>query len=295
VGRVLAVVTVIVVWSAAAASDRLSPAAFAEHFAQAFRSAFPSVVVRAQDAELLIKDPASGTDTVLQLKNAYADYTQRPEQLEHLLKSHVAAFRQARSAQAGAARSSFFAGDVAVAKVDRSRIVPVIKDKQWIDDNVSALKARGLEAAFVFDRFNNDLVIVYAEDDPARTRYLMSGEDLGVPRKDLKALAIANLRRVLPKVEISHEADILMVSAGGDYDASLLLLDEIWSGDQIKVDGDIVVAIPARNVLLVTGAQNRGGLRTMRTLVAKLSANGSHALTRTLFVYREGRFRKFGR
>jgi uncharacterized protein YtpQ (UPF0354 family) len=279
--------------SVAAASDLLPPAAFAERFAEAIRAGLPSAVVTLKEGELLIKDPIRGKDTTLLLRNAYADYAQDPAQLDQLLKSYVAALRQARSAQGGAARNA--GGDPAPAKVDRTRIVPVIKDKQWIDDNVNGLKARGLDAEFVFDRLNNDLVIVYAEDDSARTRYLMSGEDLGVARKELKALAIANLRRVLPKVEMSVEDDVAVISAGGDYDASLLLIDDIWSGGQIKVEGDIVVAIPARNVLLVTGSQSRAGLRTMRTLVAKVAANGSHALTRTLFVYREGRFKKFGR
>jgi uncharacterized protein YtpQ (UPF0354 family) len=164
-----------------------------------------------------------------------------------------------------------------------------------VDDNVNGLKARGATVEFVFDELNKDLVIVYAEDDAARMRYLTSRDDLDVAREELRAIAIANLRRLLPKIEISQKDDINIVSAGGDYDASLLLLDELWSGDRIKVQGDIVVAIPARNVLLVTGSQDRAGLRTVRTRVAKVTAAGPYALTRLLFVYRGGRFKKFGR
>jgi uncharacterized protein YtpQ (UPF0354 family) len=55
-----------------------------------------------------------------------------------------------------------------------------------------------------------------------------------------------------------------MITAGGDYEASLLLFDDIWSGGQIKVEGDIVVAVPAKNVLLITGSQNRKGLAAAR-------------------------------
>ncbi len=287
----LAVLLCIVVLVPGRAAEVLSPPAFAEHVARAIRAALPSVVVTVRDSEVLVKDPIGGKDATLTLKNAYADYVQDPARLEPLIKSHIAALRQARSAPRRVAQLE--AG--ASSKVDRTRIVPVIKDRQWVDDNVAGLKARGLQTGFVFDKLNKDLVVVYAEDDPARTRYLMAGEDLGIARKELRTLAVANLRRLLPKIEMSHEDHLTLVSAGGDYDASLLLLDEIWTSGQIKVEGDVVVAIPARNVLLVTGSQDRTGLRNLRTLVAKVAANGSHGLTRTLFVYRNGGFKKFGR
>jgi uncharacterized protein YtpQ (UPF0354 family) len=88
---------------------------------------------------------------------------------------------------------------------------------------------------------------------------------------------------------------VFLVAAGGDYEASLLLLDDVWSGGQIKVNGDIVVAIPARDVLLVTGSRDRTGVRKVRELATKLVAEGPYGLTDALFVYRNGRFTKFGR
>ena len=62
---------------------------------------------------------------------------------------------------------------------------------------------------------------------------------------------------------------------------------------QIKVEGDIVVAVPARDVLLVTGSQSREGLKAVRAAVADVM-KGGYALTDTLFVYRGGKFVRFG-
>jgi uncharacterized protein YtpQ (UPF0354 family) len=56
-----------------------------------------------------------------------------------------------------------------------------------------------------------------------------------------------------------------------------------------------VVAVPARDVLLVTGSRNRTGLKKVRELAAKYVAEGRYELTDMLFVYRDGRFSKFGR
>jgi uncharacterized protein YtpQ (UPF0354 family) len=144
------------------------------------------------------------------------------------------------------------------------------------------------------DRFNNELVVVYAQDDPNRMRYLTTQEDFGLSRAELKALAIENLKRVLPKIEMRGDDEVMLMTAGGNYEASLLLIDDIWSSGQVKVDGDIVVAIPTRDVLLVTGSRNRAGLKRVRELVAKFVAQGPYELTDTLFRYRDGRFTKFG-
>jgi uncharacterized protein YtpQ (UPF0354 family) len=61
------------------------------------------------------------------------------------------------------------------------------------------------------------------------------------------------------------------------------------------VKGDIVVAVPARDVVLVTGSHNRKGLQVVRAMAADLAAKGPHRLTTALFVYRDGRFKRFGR
>src|SRR5260221_14741479 len=111
--------------------------------------------------------------------------------------------------------------------IDRSRIVPIVKDKAWIGDMREALKARGAQQPLeqVFDELNAELVVVYAEDNPKSIRYLTPKqfEDLGIPREGLRELAIENLKRLLPAIEVRSGPLVSMVMAGGDYEASLLL------------------------------------------------------------------------
>jgi uncharacterized protein YtpQ (UPF0354 family) len=167
----------------------------------------------------------------------------------------------------------------------------VIKDRPWLEST-----QRFIGHELLAESFNNELVVVYAEDSDKRTRYLQSSENAGVDRKDLRKLAVANLEKLLPKIEMADIDGLVTVfSAGGDYEASLLLFDHIWNSGQVKVKGDIVVAVPAKDTLLVTGSQNRKGLAGMRKLVAKLIAEDRYRLTDTLFVYRNGRFVKFGK
>jgi uncharacterized protein YtpQ (UPF0354 family) len=71
------------------------------------------------------------------------------------------------------------------------------------------------------------------------------------------------------------------------------LIESIWNSGQIEVDGEVVVAIPARGILIVTGSGNKAGLKTVRELAAKTSAEAAYRLTPRLFVFRDGRFEVF--
>jgi uncharacterized protein YtpQ (UPF0354 family) len=272
VRRLIVVVLLILAGSGTMArAELLSSGPFTGQFASALQAAMPSTSVAvARDLQLTVN-----------LENAYREYSSDPKRFDHLVRSYAAAIT------APAAVSS--------AKLDRTRIVPVIKDRPWLVEVQDAFRKQDAALQPVFDEFSNELVVVYAEDRDNRTRYLTSAEDLGVARSGLRALAVANLLRIMPKIEMrQHDNAFSMITSHADYGASLLLVDDIWSDGQIKVDGDIVVAAPAKDVLLVTGSRNRKGLQAVRAIAAEL-VKGPYRLTETLFVYRKGGFVKFGR
>jgi uncharacterized protein YtpQ (UPF0354 family) len=273
------------IWAASAQAQTLSPTEFTAEIANALRSELPKSKVDIKaELELLIK-AEDGREANAFLRNAYGEYMlasvpQRP----NIIKKFVAAFVEQQRLWS--------------ANVDRSRIVAVIKDRQWLVDMQETLKARGARSPpeYVSEQFNNELVIFYAEDSPNNIRYLVPKrlEEVGVPRADLRALAIANLGRLIRKMEVRSDPLVSMITAGGDYEASLLLMDDLWSKGQVPetADGDIVVAIPTRGLLLFTGSHNRSGVERLRVLARKYVVT-PYGLTDTLFVYRAGRFTRF--
>ena len=141
----------------------------------------------------------------------------------------------------------------------------------------------------VAEPLNGELVVVYAENRLGALRILSSRDDVG-DRARLRDAALTNLSRLLPKIEIRPGSDgVLLISAGGEFDASLLLADNLC---QVKVDGEIVVAVPAKDVLIATGSHNAPGLVRLRAAAAKF-ASGPNGLTTALFVYRDGKFVRF--
>jgi uncharacterized protein YtpQ (UPF0354 family) len=261
-------------------ADALLPRAFTEHVARAALAAMPSTTVTVSgDLRFVVRYP-NGASATSDLARAYRSYQAEPQHLDDIVQAQVAALIAAGRDANG------------VPKLDRTRIVPLIKNRQWFEQ----VERRGREQTppqdLVAEPLNSELVVVYAENRLGTLRILSSRDDVG-DRMRLRDVALANLSRLLPKIEIRPGADgVLLISAGGEFDASLLLADNLWSGGQIKVDGDIVVALPTKDVLIATGSHNAPGVARLRAAASKFTS-GPEALTAALFVYRDGKFVKF--
>ncbi len=268
----------------AAHAETLAPQAFTETFVQRLKTAWPDTKVTTKDNLFVHAEGPNGRTLDISLANLYAGYRSNPGGLNELIRDYVAKISPPR----GSSTTS--------AALDRTLIIPVIKDRPWLDEVNGRIRAQvGKDAPGVaVDDFNNELVVIYALDDSKRMRYLMADELSGIERDGLRTLALKNLTRIMPKIQMATDGTLAMMIAGGDYEASLLLLDNIWTDGTVKVKGDVVVAIPTRSMLLVTGSQDRAGLKRMREIVAK-NADAPYRLTTALFVYRNGRFVKFGK
>jgi uncharacterized protein YtpQ (UPF0354 family) len=281
-GRILFFLTLMLFAGSAARAENLTPRAFTEAAAATARAAMPSAQVTVAGDLHLETRSAAGEEITTDLHNAYETYLRAPERRDDIIRSYIGVLVEAVTF-----------GD-AKTPLDRSRIVPVLKPLRWVDSARQVQREAKVEPKpeIVTDAFNSELAIVYAEDRPQSMRYLTTRDDTG-DRAKLRHLALGNLHRLLPKIEMREGADhIFLVEAGGNYEASLLLADGIWSSGQIKVDGDPVVAVPRTDALLVTGSRNRAGIAHLRGVGAKL-AGEPHGLTPALFVYRDGKFVKF--
>lgn len=260
----------------------LAPAEFRGEIEKAIATGHPELSLEAQsDLQVQVLDAAGKEKMTLFLDNAYKEYLQSPESLQEVVTRYVASLLEA--SELGA--------------VDRAQIVPVIKDTAWIAESIAAVKERGGEgpAGYVSEPYNAQLTILYAEDRPKQIRYLSPAnlQELGLTAAELRPLAVENLRRLLPEIELHRSPTVTMITAGGSYEASLLLLDEVWSDEIVPVQGEPVIAIPTRDLLLLTGTQTPGGLARLREIASKSVANSSYRLTDALFVRRDGRFVEF--
>jgi len=252
-------------------------------FAEALRKVAPEFQVEiVKDLELKITKQGNN-EHITFLDNAYDSYKQDPREKDNVIASYVASGIETYTTNT----------DI----VDKSRIVPIIKDKGWLEETNQAMRERGAKKPLehVYDNLNGDLVILYAEDSPKNIRYLTPSDIAGLKlsREKLRGLACENLKGILPKIELHGDDGLYMLSAGGNYEASLLLLDSIWSKENLAVKGDVIVAIPTRDILLVTGSSDKEGISKLKALAKKSYDEGSYRLTQKLFVRRGGKFTSF--
>ena len=265
-----------------AADPLMSPADFTEEVARRVRLAAPQVDVQVVNAlELGINMSEDGGNRAF-LDNAYQMYQgESARNRSDLIDRFVRSFAEAA---AGLERS-------------RDAIIPIIKDRGWLEEIRQSMQRMGSETVQenVYEDINDALVVVYAIDTPSNIAYLNPDEleALGVQRDELRALAVRNLRGLLPGIEV-HRGDLVnMITADGNYEASLLLFADLWERERDKLRGEPVAAVPARDLLLFADSANPDAVAQLKQLAAKMRAEATYALTDRLFVLRDGNWLPF--
>jgi hypothetical protein len=167
VKRLWAIVAAIVLAAGAAHADTLPPRAFTERVARAVLGAIPSAkVALSGDLQFVVRYP-NGASPTSDLGKAYQTYQHDPEHLDDLVQAQVSALVGATGDENGAP------------KLDRTHIVPIIKDRSWFE----AMARRGREQTppqeLVAEPLNGDLVVVYAENRLGTLRILSNRDDVG--------------------------------------------------------------------------------------------------------------------
>ena len=86
-----------------------------------------------KDLEIKVVDP-DGKESGGFVGNAYDHYKSAPEHKAEIIQKYVAGFSESLT--------------VAGCQIDTSRIVPILKDRAWIDGVNAGLRAAGMEKSF---------------------------------------------------------------------------------------------------------------------------------------------------
>ena len=261
-------------------SGILSHDEFTKLYVDRVKQTYPEVRCTVEgDLEVTIESEDRGKSTSY-LDNAYSEYKADPEFLDDVLVRHVNVLR------------AFIREDGF--KKNPSDLVPVIKDNGYLENVQEVLKKTQDDGAGIyFERLNSDLVVLYAFDSPDSLSFA-SKKDLmeaGVNTSDLRKLAISNLNTRLPSITREGDDSLSMIVAGGMFEASLLLFEKIWSKDNFKVKGDIVVFVPSRDVVLVTGSEDSDGLSRASAIIKE--SDWPYMISPNPFVRKNGQWERF--
>jgi len=123
-------------------------------------------------------------------------------------------------------------------------------------------------------------------DEGNRFSYLQ-GRDLrktGIREEELHRQALANLAGLADgKVAIRPSGPVWALFFDGNFEASLTLIDDLWTHGLREYARDPVVAIPARDVLAFCDVESTQGVTELRALVKRVWPSGDHLLTEDLY------------
>ena len=187
--------------------------------------------------------------------------------------------------------------EVAVVKqpLDPSLIVPRIKHTNFLA--ILRDKTKNEDSMPATEPLVADLLVTYAFDLPETFQMVrvMDVRQMGLSPEQLRATAIANLKRQLGNIGRAGEPPLLKVVTGNNLEACVLLVDDFWAGLAGKIPPEIVVGVPTRDVLLVTtSGSTKGGIQMLREAVKEAqTGDNTHWLTKHLLVRRADKWEVF--
>jgi uncharacterized protein YtpQ (UPF0354 family) len=251
----------------------LNETQFSEEFAKLLIKKFESLQIYSiKGLEVLTKYENSKKHKLL-LDNCYSEYLSEPEEIQEIFEKYLQLTDSLYKT-----KESF----------NLNGIFPVIKDDRFVEIGIAVNP--NFEKNFIYKKYNDKLYIFFVENTETSISYLSQEdfEKLNIDFNELKRISIENLSNSM-KIEKYGENGYFMLIADNNYESSLILLD-IWNKENFDVKGEIVVGIPASNLLFVTGKNDFENIERLKKKINEINENGEHIVSKELFEYRNGKF-----
>jgi hypothetical protein len=187
-------------------------------------------------------------------------------------------------------RVRMYADLIAPVRAERERVVAQVKHRAAVEQVVELYGADGP----VTEPLAGDAVLLYALDLPNGIMPLRESQrlSLGLAREALRGLAAENLLALHDVVRVSGYPGHthLMVTCGGNYEASMLLVPELWAEIDPVLQGDRVVAIPNRDLLLIGDGANPALVEQVAGFAKEMNEKGAYPVVPHLLTWREDRW-----
>jgi len=263
-------------------NNELSEREFTELYMDSLKIRFPDIQLQIIDS-LGIDVTLSDSEYKLFLDNAYRDYLQAPDSIGQVISKYISK------------TSYLFTSETHVIP---EHLVPVIKNIDYLD-HISRL---GMDSSVNFNHikplyqsYNDELIIVFGEDNENGVMYLTDSafSNLSIGRDTLLSFSIENLWELIPEITTNNDEGYYIVFADGVYESSLIVITEIWTQGNFNVKGDFVIGIPARDLLYVTGSQEKKVIDNLRVKVAEEYHTKEYSISPELFRWNGNKFLKY--
>jgi uncharacterized protein YtpQ (UPF0354 family) len=245
------------------------PAGFTAFVAELFQRAMPDATISIKGPlQLVIK---SSGDSATDLSHPYEDCGRewhRCRAIVNLFVNHMAAALESMDAP-----------------IERSALRIVVRPLAYLDKQRSMLP-KGAEP--VAAPLPGGFCMMWAVDKPTAIELLSSRdlEPLGLTAEEALAIGrknlVAALRRQLKKGP-EEMTDTVGLMTGNPYESSLFAMPELWAPYAAAMGGDLLVAVPAPDVILVAAGGDPGAAGRVAKRARKVMASVNRPFTDMVF------------
>lgn len=147
---------------------------------------------------------------------------------------------------------------------------------------------------FVTENHTAETRIYYALDLGKSYRLIDESllKDLNLTEQQIKEMALFNVR----KLDNPYKTDevkgniFYFINTNDGYDASRVLNASLLSSFEDKIEGEMLIALPHQDVLIIADIRNKTGYDIMAHMTMEFFTNGLVAITSLSLGYEKGRF-----
>jgi uncharacterized protein YtpQ (UPF0354 family) len=268
-------------------SKTLTATEFTSLYGDAIQSAIPQsrVVIKSPLSLAVRVDPKDRHDCKIDLNKIWQACKDKPGHREELVTPKVKGFYSLIN----------FVNQPLAGEEFIDKIVPLVRGERFIQalgGNRPAAKNN-----LFYDKLFGDLYIVYAVDDPLMIKVLTQDYLVNyakTQRELLRAISLRNLERMLArKITLRADGPIYIVTVGGNYEPSLILLDNLVQNLAGRVKGKLVVALPTHDSLFICGDETPGALAKLKEVTDRALVKSKLPISDKLYVLDQGHWKVF--
>lgn len=167
------------------------------------------------------------------------------------------------------------------------RAIAYLKGSQP-EDEQPVIRLSSKEAPVIRPYFGQ-LHICYLVDDGQSYKYVQNChiEEDKISADELHQIGLRNLKSLTTQrnAQVRPYGNVFSFTMGGDFEASVVLLDEFWAGEFRKfVKENYAIAVPARDVLAFCSAESRQGIMELQQVIDRVWPTGDHLVSNKIHI-----------
>ncbi len=166
------------------------------------------------------------------------------------------------------------------------------------DDDESDCITLSPEDEPVFKNYGNGLLAAYLVDEGKFFSYVQYRHltEAGISKDTLHNIGLDNLvEMVNENLEIHQTDGVFVVILGGNFEASLLMIDELWDDSlAFMVEQSFVACVPARDILAFCDSGSQEGIEKLKDLVDRAwELDCDHRISKDLYFRENATWKRF--